>query len=259
MPPQKAPAQKEPTIPPDRALRALTQQLEALQKLRNRNYQEAHAEETEWQHLTQSIIEAAFGDPSSALSRFYMARAAGRHNLMGVNQRQRQINFESRIEEQGALLGSLVSTLRLQLPEEEVKGVYEPGEDYAFYRDLSLLIQTATEDILMVDAYLDEQVFNLYVSKVSDTATVRILSNKVGANVETVARMYARSRRLELRSSADVHDRAVFLDKRGWVIGQSIKDAARKKPTYLVELNEPLLTVSRDVYNRIWGVATVVI
>jgi hypothetical protein len=54
--------------------------------------------------------------------------------------------------------------------------------------------------------------------------------------------MYAKSRPLELRSSADAHDWAVFLDQRGWVIGQSIKDTARKKPTYVIELDEPALT-----------------
>ena len=259
MPPRKAPAQKEPTLSPERTLRSISQQLEDLQKLKNRNYQEADAEETEWEHLTRGIIEAGFGDPSSSLNKFHMATAAGQHNLMGISTRQRQINFESRVKAQEALLRSLISTLRLQLPEEEIKGVYESGDEYEFYRDLSSLIVTATKDILIVDAYLDEQLFNLYVSKVCDTATVRILSNKIGSNVETVARMYAKSRPLELRSSADVHDRAIFLDSRAWVIGQSIKDAARKKPTYMIELNEPLLTASRDVHRQIWTAAVVVI
>ena len=244
---------------PERALRALTQQLEGLQKLKNRAYQEAAAEETEWEHLTRSIIESAFGDPSSSLSKFHMATAAGRHNLRGISLQQRQINFEARLKAQEPLLRGLIDTLRLQLPEEEVKGVYEPGEEYAFYRDLSSLILTATLDIFIVDAYLDEQVFNLYVSKVSGGATARILSHKIGANVETVARMYAKSRPLEMRSSPHVHDRAIFLDKRGWVIGQSIKDAARKKSTYMIELNEPMLTASRDVHDRIWSAADPVI
>ena len=100
--------------------------------------------------------------------------------------------------------------------------------------------------------------FNLYVDKVPDSAKVRILTNKIGANVETVAKMYAKSRPVELRSSLEVHDREVFFDQRGWVIGQSIKDAARKKPTYLIELDEPLLNAARDIYNRIWAAATIV-
>jgi hypothetical protein len=117
----------------------------------------------------------------------------------------------------------------------------------------------AQKDILIVDAYLDEEVFNLYVSKVPAGVTVHVLTNKVGANVQTVAGKYAKSGSLELRSSADIHDRAVFLDQRGWVIGQSIKDAAKKKPTYMIELTEPSLTASRAAHNQIWASATTII
>jgi hypothetical protein len=256
---RKAAAQKEPTISPDRALRAVTQQLDELQKLKNRNYEEADAEETEWMHLTQNIIEAAFGADSSNLHQFYSATHAGDHNAYGIDEEQQQNNFVLRIKEFEALLRALISALRLQLPEEEIQGAYEPGEEYAFYRDLSSIVETATNDIFIVDPYLDEKIFNLYVDKVPAGATVRILSNKIGANVQTVATMYSKNRPLEMRSSAGAHDRAIFIDRRGWVVGQSIKDAARKKPTYLVELGEPSVGVLRDAHNQIWTAATVVV
>lgn len=209
-------------------------------------------------HLTQSIIEGAFGDPSSSLDRFFMAGHAGSHFVGGMSPQQYQNNFEARVREFDALVRSLIGKLRLELPEEETKGVYQPGEEYAFYRDLSSLIESATHDVFIIDAYLGEKVFNLYVAKVPASVTVRILSNNVGANVETVAKMYARSRPLELRSGAGVHDRMLFIDQRGWVSGQSIKDAAGKKPTYLIELDEPLLNAARDIHDRIWAAATVI-
>lgn len=164
---------------------------------------------------------------------------------MGISLQQQQRNFDLQVQECEVLLQALTGALRLHLPVEEIQGVYEPGDEYAFYRDLSSLIQGATQEVFIVDAYLDEQVFNLYLSKVPNGVPVRILSNKIGTNVETVARMYGKNRPLKLRASADIHDRAIFLDQRGWVTGQSIKDAARKKPTYMIELNEPLLTASR--------------
>src|ERR1700688_2221592 len=111
-------------MPPDRALRALTQQLDRLQNLKNRDYQEADAEETEWTHLTQNIIEAAFGDDSSNLHKFYSATHAGRHSSYRMDKEQYQINFVSRIKEHEALLRALIGALRLQLPEEEIKGAY---------------------------------------------------------------------------------------------------------------------------------------
>lgn len=121
------------------------------------------------------------------------------------------------------------------------------------------MVAATVKEMFIVDAYLDEQIFNLYVSKVPNHAMVRILTNKIGPHVETVARMYVKNRPLELRSSPDGHDRVVFLDQRRWVIGQSIKDAAKKKPTYLVELNEPMLTASRAAHEKIWAGATAVI
>ena len=250
----------ENTLAPERALQALRRQLDALRKLKNRNYQETGTDETEWKNLTRNIIEGAFGDSSPPMYQFHAARSAESHNIHGISQQQRhQRNFELRIKEYEALLRSLIETLKLQLPEEEIQGVYNPGDEYGFYRDLSSLVEAATNEILIVDAYLNEEVFNLYVSKVSDSATVRILSDKIGPNVEVVAGKYATSQQLKLRSSRNIHDRMVFLDQRGWVIGQSIKDAAKKKPTYLVELTEPSLTASRDAHEKIWNEAKVII
>ena len=258
---RKAVAQKEPTFAPERALVALRRQLENLRKLNNREYQEAETDEIEWKNFTQNIVEGAFGNPSTPMQQFYAAREAGSHHMTDTREQQlrlNQDNFESRIKAYEALLRSLIETLKLQLPEEEIQGVYNPGDEYDFYRDLSSLVEAATNEILIVDAYLDEEVFNLYVSKVSDATTVRILSNQIGPNVETVAKKYAKSQSLELRSSKRIHDRMVFLDQRSWVIGQSIKDAAKTKPTYLVELTEPLLAVARDAHEKIWEQARVI-
>ena len=220
---------------------------------------EADGHETNWEHQARGILEAAYGAPSSELERFCIARAAGAFDVMGNPPHQLQKNFELRIREQEALLGSLVSVMKLHFPEQEIKGAYEVGDEYGFYRDLTSLVQTATCEVFIVDAYLDEQVFNLYVSKVPIGASVRILTNRLASNVGIVAKMYATSRKLELRSSGDIHDRAVFVDQRGWVIGQSIKDAAKKKPTYMIELDEPVLAASRNAYDQIWSGATSVV
>jgi hypothetical protein len=199
-----------------------------------------------------------------SLERFYTAGHAGSHFGFGSEPIPRsqldQNNFKARFTEFDALLRALTGALRLRLPEDKINAAYAPGEQYDFYRDLSALMATASREIFVIDAYLDEKVFNLYVDKVPSSAKVRILSNRVNPNVVTVANMYAKSRPLELRSSPAIHDRAVFFDDRGCVIGQSIKDAAGgMKPTYLIELDEPALSAIRDSHNTIWSAATVVI
>jgi hypothetical protein len=48
----------------------------------------------------------------------------------------------------------------------------------------------------------------------------------------------------------------LFVDHRCWVIGQSIKDAAKKKPTYIIEVAE---AEQRSIYEPIWKSATALI
>jgi hypothetical protein len=48
----------------------------------------------------------------------------------------------------------------------------------------------------------------------------------------------------------------LFADNRVWVCGQSLKDAAKKKPTYIIEHDEPLM---RRIYEELWVNATPVV
>jgi hypothetical protein len=45
----------------------------------------------------------------------------------------------------------------------------------------------------------------------------------------------------------------LFADGRVWLCGQSLKDAAKKKPTYIVEHDEPLM---RRIYEDVWANTT---
>jgi hypothetical protein len=249
----------EPSLSNDVALRALEKQLSALDGLKGRKCDEVEMDEERWEQLTQSIIERTFGNPSTNVDKFHSARWAGSHNMMGVSSQQQQQNYELRMQRFDVLLRGLIDELKLLMPEEKIKGVYEPGDEYGFYRDLSDLIAKAENDILIVDAYVDENIFDLYASKVSPGVTLRILTRKVGSNFDPIAKMYAKSKPLSVKITSDIHDRQVFIDHRGWIVGQSIKDAAKKKPTYVVELSEPLLTASRDIHHAIWSKAVTTI
>ena len=167
-----------------------------------------------------------------------------------------QGNFEARIKEYGALLKSLLAELELDLPEREILGVYEPGEEYEFYHDLKTILQMGTHDVFVIDPYADLNLFDIYAGGISRQAKFRLLSNKIQSDVVAVAQMYASGGNFSLRSSDKIHDRVIFVDERVWLAGQSIKDAAKKKPTYIVEHAESLM---RAVYEPIWAQATVIL
>jgi hypothetical protein len=155
------------------------------------------------------------------------------------------------------MLRSALAELELMMPEPELAGAYEPGDEYQFYRDLKTIVGFAASDLLIMDNYLDTQLFDVYMENVAPSVTVRVLTSQVSDALRLVAEKYARRGNFELRSSKNVHDRVVFSDDRCWVIGQSIKDAARKKPTYIVEHSGA--ATMKGIYESIWTSAAVVV
>jgi hypothetical protein len=142
------------------------------------------------------------------------------------------------------------------LPDTGIKGVYEPGEEYEFYRDAKACLALAQREIFVIDPYLNAEIFDVYASAIPRTVYFRLLSANVPADVKALAQKYASGGNLAFRESLSIHDRVIFADNRVWLSGQSIKDAAKKKPTYIVEHDEALM---RPVYEGIWQAASPII
>jgi hypothetical protein len=252
------PQPKGPDWQPDQTLRVLRQQLASLEKLKGRNPRDAENDERVWMQVTQGAMIHGFGEPSHNLSNFYSACWAGQHSAMGTSGHQQQLNFQARIEQFEANVVSSIVELEAGLPEAAAKGAYAAGDDFAFYKDLKDIVAAATRDIFIVDNYLNTEFFELYVEPVRAGVSLRILTDEVRGNLLAVAKKYAARGSFELRSSADVHDRHIFVYGRGWMIGQSIKDAAKKKPTYMVEMGAGLVPSIQKAYEDIWAGAVVV-
>jgi hypothetical protein len=250
------PPPKPPDFPPEKTHAALRRQLTALDRLRGRNYHEADTDEREWMNLTQNILNHGFGEDSDNVSQFHRANSAGSHRF-GMSPGELQRNFNMRIEAFGAMLRSSIAELELLMPEPEIIGAYEPGDEYRFYRDLKVIVGFASNELFIVDSYLDTQLFDVYMENVAPSTTVHVLTNQVSDAVKTVAQKFAGRGNFQLRSSNDVHDRVVFADDRCWVVGQSIKDAAKKKPTYIVEHSGA--GTMKGIYDSLWAAATLVV
>jgi hypothetical protein len=115
-------------------LKALTEQVEVLQKLKGHQYDEADEDGTLWTYLTQSYIETFFGNPSPTLDRLYAAGSPGVISLgVGTRPQEYQSRFEARVTEHEALLQSLIAVAWPQFPEDKINATYAPGEQYDFY------------------------------------------------------------------------------------------------------------------------------
>jgi hypothetical protein len=258
MTPRRAAPQFKPADwPPDQTYFALKKQLSALDNFRGRQWRDVEHEETSWRNLTLNVLTHGFGEESNNVNQFHHAKWAGEHYMGGMSEAVIQRNFEQRIEALAAMVQSSLNELEYMAPKAGIAGAYEPGDEYGFYRDLKVVVGLAQKELLIVDNYLDTQLFDVYMENIGGAVDIRVLTNNVNLSLRVVAQKFANRGRFELRSGSDVHDRVVFADDRCWVIGQSIKDAARKKPTYIVEHTGA--ASMKSIYESIWAVSGLVV
>jgi hypothetical protein len=137
--------------------------------------------------------------------------------------------------------------------------VFGPGAVYDFLKALRELLSSATNSLLIVDPYLDEQVFDVYLSTVSPGIDTRLLASKYGTALKASAQkfMAQTGATVSIRTSSQLHDRVVFVDAAScWVLGQSIKDAAVKGPTYIAPLDPEATQLKLSAYDALWTAAT---
>ncbi len=167
---------------------------------------------------------------------------------------------ESTLSKMVSILQRAIADLELRIPRDAGQA-YGPGAVYDFYRALKELVESAQNTVFVIDPYLDEDVFHTYITHLARNVTVRILLMQFADQVRTAIEKYVLQHRIriEVRSSSLLHDRVIFVDDNScWVVGQSIKDAAKKKPTYIAPLSADAACLKLKHYEGIWNEGEVI-
>jgi len=152
----------------------------------------------------------------------------------------------------------VISRLEDSLPQNGGQA-FGPGAAYDFFKTLNDIVASANTEIMIVDPYLDAEIFDGYLHALKPAVSVRLLATKYVENVRVAATKYRAqfSANIELRKSTDIHDRVVFVDNdQCWVLGASIKDAALRKPTYIAPVAADVVADKRKHYEIIWAAGT---
>ena len=155
------------------------------------------------------------------------------------------------------ILHRAIAGLEIKVPELPAQA-YGPGAVYDFLKNLRELLGSATTELLIVDPYLDDQVFDGYLATVPNQLRVRLLVDQYASSVKAgLTKFVAQTKmNVEVRTSKGIHDRVVFVDGRScWVLGQSIKDAAKSKPTYIAPIAADATQLKLADYEKIWATA----
>jgi len=153
------------------------------------------------------------------------------------------------------VLSRAIADLELNVPDKE-QVAFAAGEVYDFFRELNKVIESAETSLFIVDPYLDHTVFDHYLNSRKPEVTVRLLLNKNADSVKAAADKYTAQHGdfLEVRKTTKIHDRVIFIDGYVcWVVGQSLKVAAKAKPTYLSPLSPDIVTEKLAGYEEIWS------
>lgn len=126
------------------------------------------------------------------------------------------------------------------------------SKPYEAFKQILARVERAKKHIMIVDAYVDETIFQLYLERVSAKVLIRVLTKNISLKFKQITAKFRRQhRRIEIRSSPQVHDRYLVVDDRVWLIGQSLKDAGNK-PLAIVELRDAIGAIKfvQSIWNR---------
>lgn len=170
------------------------------------------------------------------------------------------MNRDYNISQVFGTLYRAASDLELKVPTAPQQ-LFGPGAVYDFFKALSDVITSAKSALLIIDPYMDDQIFDAYLSKVPHGIPIRLLVGKPAASLKTGVEKYAQQYQtsIEVRRTNSIHDRLLFVDGQVcWVLGQSIKDAASTKPTYLAPLAPDLVVTKLQEYEKLWHQASAI-
>jgi hypothetical protein len=167
--------------------------------------------------------------------------------LKGYAINQRVDRIENNLEN----LSKEVSKISLQLKTNELptQGVFFDGQLFDAYELISKIIRSATQEIILIDNYIDESVL-IHLSKRATNVEAILYTQKITAQLQLdLAKHNEQYPGIQIKTLKTAHDRFLILDRKElYHIGASLKDLGRRwfgfsklnefLPTILEKLNE---------------------
>lgn len=129
------------------------------------------------------------------------------------------------------------------------------GAVFDYFDELRKVIESAKTDLLFVDPFMDAEFASRYLPHVSEGVHVRLLGrDRLSTLLPAVQLMRQQSGlTIEVKSSANLHDRFVFVDKNMcFQSGASFKDGAKKSPTTLTQISDAFPAML-TTYEALWA------
>lgn len=134
--------------------------------------------------------------------------------------------------------------------------IYNSGKTHSFDKFLRTVFATATVEVMIADSYVDETVFDNLLDQISEDATIHLLyGNKQGSFDARAKRFKRQYPKFMTKQHGSLHDRFLVVDDVGYIIGPSLKDAARKSPATVVSLGRTDTKSLKQFLAGLWAQA----
>ena len=133
------------------------------------------------------------------------------------------------------------------------------GHVFDYFDEVRKLVETAKEDLLFIDPYLDAEFVSRYLTHVSKGVTIRLLAREKLQTLLPAVDAFAKQSGtvIQVRSAPNFHDRYVFVDAKAcYQSGASFKDGAKSAPTTLTQITDAFAAMSQT-YEGLWSNAKV--
>jgi hypothetical protein len=117
---------------------------------------------------------------------------------------------------------------------------------FSYFDEIRKIVQMAKLDILFVDPYLDAEFVSRYLPLITTSVQVRLLTYKKTSELLPAVTLFRQQSQLniEVRSSKDLHDRYIFIDRQAcYQSGASFKDGAKKTNTTVTQITDAFSAV----------------
>lgn len=135
-------------------------------------------------------------------------------------------------------------------------GIFTIGETHNFDRFLRSIFAEAASEVLIADSYVDGTIFDTLLDQIPENIAIKLLyGNRQGTFSARVKRFKTQYRYFTVKEYGLLHDRFLIIDGTGYIVGPSLKDAARKSPAVVVKLDDRDTQKLKKFFFSLWGQA----
>lgn len=170
-------------------------------------------------------------------------------------------------EEMRLILYRVLASAELKAPA-RVKGTFIPvGGTFDAFAAVSKILQSATQDVFIVDPYMDESALTEFGLAAPAGVPLRLMADEkdyrpsLAPAAQNWGKQYGTARPLAVRlaPARALHDRAIFVDRKAaWALTQSLKDIAKRSPAEIIRADDTA-ALKIAAYEGIWKTAAVVV